>query len=432
MTNAGESQSRIYADSSDIVPFWSRLPSFFLYPLHFGAVALILVSMALAYVAQYTFFVFGLLGLISIGFVRYGYAVLENTARGHLTAEHLFGEDGADATYRPYKQWAILALIGVLVSIATQWLGWGLGLVLYLLFMFALPASMMWLGVSDSLLEALDPRTLVFIIGQLGSAYVLLDFFLLMLSGSSAAAFLLIWRWVPPSLAIPVFFGLQLYFGLVMFNMIGYVLYQYHDRLGLEVHRSVETRKPDDKELIAQLVEENRIEDALGVAYEAQRLSPDDLDAQDRYHKLLLLAKKADKVLSHAQRFIPLLLRKQRNARAMEVYAACRNTKDDFRMESAANQLELARGAAAQRDDRAVMRLLLQFDRRYPESSEVPGAWLLQAKTMADRINQDQAAMPPLRRWHRTCRKRADGKAGQRYLTVLQNMARLEGGNRKA
>ena len=89
MTNAGESQSRIYADSSDIVPFWSRLPSFFLYPLHFGAVALILVSMALAYVAQYTFFVFGLLGLISIGFVRYGYAVLENTARGHLTADHL-------------------------------------------------------------------------------------------------------------------------------------------------------------------------------------------------------------------------------------------------------------------------------------------------------------------------------------------------------
>ena len=92
MTNAGESQSRIYADSSDIVPFWSRLPRFFLYPLHFGAVALILVSMALAYVAQYTFFVFGLLGLISIGFVRYGYAVLENTARGHLTADHLFGE----------------------------------------------------------------------------------------------------------------------------------------------------------------------------------------------------------------------------------------------------------------------------------------------------------------------------------------------------
>ena len=66
MIDAGESQSRIYADSSDIVPFWSRLPKFFLYPLHFGAVALILVSMALAYVAQYTFFVFGLLGLIEL------------------------------------------------------------------------------------------------------------------------------------------------------------------------------------------------------------------------------------------------------------------------------------------------------------------------------------------------------------------------------
>jgi tetratricopeptide (TPR) repeat protein len=429
MSNAGGSQLTSL-DSPDIVPYWARLPKFFLYPFHLGAIALILVSMGLAYVAQYTFFVSVLLWLISIGFVRYGYAVLENTARGHLTPDRLFGADGVDAAYRPYKQWVILALVAVLTAIVGRWLGWWAGALLYLVFMFALPASMMSLGVSDSLFEAINPRVLVSVIAQLGWAYVLLDFFLLMLSGSSGAAFMLIRRWLPPSFALPVFFGLQLYFGLVMFNMIGYVLYQYHDRLGLDVNQPRELRRPEDKERIAQLLDENRVEDALGIAYEAQRRNPDDLEAHDRYHRLLLLANKNDQALSHAQRFIPLLLRQQRSARALEARAACRGIKSDFRLERAADQLELARGAATHRDDRAVMQLLLQFDRHYPDCAEIAGAWLLQAKTMTDRIKQDQPAMQLLRLLIRKYPQAPEAQEAKQYLAVLENMARLKAGSR--
>src|SRR5258708_20882778 len=54
MTDIGSSEVRIFADTSDIVPFWARLPRFFLSPLHLGAIALIAVSMTLAYVAQFT------------------------------------------------------------------------------------------------------------------------------------------------------------------------------------------------------------------------------------------------------------------------------------------------------------------------------------------------------------------------------------------
>jgi hypothetical protein len=344
----------------------------------------------------------------------------------------LFGDDGVDAAYRPYKQWVILALIFALTSIAARGLGLWAGALAYLLFMFALPASMMSLGVSDSFFEAINPRTVFSVIGQLGYAYLLLDFFLLMLSFSSGAAFMLLWRWVPPSLALPVFFGLQLYFGLVMFNMIGYVLYQYHDRLGLEVHDPHDVREPEDKERIAQLVEENRIEDALGVAYEAQRKNPDDSEAHDRYHRLLVLANKTDKALAHAQHFIPLLLSRQRGARALEVRAACRDIKSDFRMERANDQLELARSAAHHQDGRAVMQLLLQFDRRYPDCAEISGAWLLQAKTMTDRFNQDQAAMQLLRLLLSRYPKAPEAQEAKQYLAVLENMARLKAGSRSA
>src|SRR4051794_10247092 len=112
-TERSEPPLSIYADTSDIVPFWARLPKFFVYPLHLGALVMIAVSMGLAYVAQFLPFTFWVLSLISIGFVRYGFAVLEHTARGHLTPENLFVEDG-DPAMRPYKLWAIFVLIAFL------------------------------------------------------------------------------------------------------------------------------------------------------------------------------------------------------------------------------------------------------------------------------------------------------------------------------
>src|SRR2546430_471735 len=118
MNETGTSELRIFADTSDIVPFWARLPRFFLYPLRLGSLALIALSMALAYVAQLTHFVFPLLALISIGFVRYGYAVLESTARGRSSNQPLFGEDGVDSAWRPYKQWVVFVLIAVGTAIA--------------------------------------------------------------------------------------------------------------------------------------------------------------------------------------------------------------------------------------------------------------------------------------------------------------------------
>ncbi|MBI3149365.1 MAG: hypothetical protein HYZ17_12720 [Betaproteobacteria bacterium] len=413
---------RVYEDTSDIVPFWQRLPGFFAYPLHLAAGLLILVSMALAFLVQFTGFGVILLVLVSVGYVRYGYLVLEHTARGNLTPDRIFsGQSSGDNPWRPYKQWLILAVMTGLSSVAGIWLGWTLGFLCYVIFMFALPASMMSLGVNGSFREAIDPRVLWFIISQLGGAYVLLGFFLLLLSGSSWAAFSLLMSWVPPSLAMPVWFGLEVYFGLVMFNLMGYVLYQYHDRLGLDV-RPAEARKPSEQELIAKAIDENRVQDALGLAYEAQRTRPDDLEAIETYGKLLFLAKQPEKALAQAQRLIPLLLAKQRGLRALEVFKAAREASVEFRLVRAADQLALARAAAIERDDRLVMRLLLQFDRHYAGAAEVPTAWLLQARIMSERMKQDEAAMQLLRLLRGKYPKAPEAEEAKRLYTALKNI----------
>ncbi|CAG0966703.1 hypothetical protein BURK2_01038 [Burkholderiales bacterium] len=414
---------RVYEDSSDIAPFWQQMPSFFAYPFHWTSGLVIGVCMGLALFTQFTGFGFLLMSLASVAYVRFGYLVLEHTAHGHLTPDGLWGgESSADSPWRPYKQWFILALIFGLCSVAGYHLGWTLGFLLYVICMFALPASMMSLGVNGSLRESIDPRVLWFIISQLGGAYLLLGFFLLLLSASSWAVFALIVKWIPEILGVPVFVGLETYFGLVTFHLMGYVLYQYHDRLGLDVRSRSEAKQPTEQELISKALDENRVQDALGLAYEAQRTRPDDLDAIERYFKLLLLAKQPEKALNQAQRLIPLLLAKQRGLRALECYLAAREVSTEFRMVRAGDQLALARTAALERKDLLVMKLLLQFDRVYAGAAEVPTAWLLQARTMSERLKQDEAAMQLLRLLRGKYPKAPEAEEAKRLYTALKNI----------
>lgn len=422
-THEAERNLRVYDDTTDIVPFWRRLPDCFAFPLHWMSLLLVAISMVPAFFVQFTGFGWLLLALVSVAYVRYGYLILEHTARGNPTHEGIFAGFGKNEhPWRPYKQWLILALIGGISALAGTWLGWVMGFFCYVVLVGMLPASMMSLGVNDSLREAIDPRVLWFIISQLGGGYIVLGLFLLVLSGSSWAVFALLVSWAPPSLALPIWFGLQAYFGLVMFNLMGYVLYQYHDRLGLEIVQPGLKKEPTEQERIAQALDENRIQDALGLANEAQRTRPDDLDAIERYFKLLLLAKQPEKALTQAQRLIPLLLRKQRGVRALEIYQAARESATEFRMVRAADQMALARAAAIERDDRLVMKLTLQFDRHYAGAAEVPAAWLLQAKVMSERMKQDEAAMQLLRLLRGKYPKSPEAEEAKRLYTALKNI----------
>src|SRR5437868_7026066 len=81
-----------------------------------------------------------------------------------------------------------------------------------------------------------------------------------------------------------------------------------------------------------------------------------------------------------------------RNARALQVFGECRALNAEFRLSQASDQLALARAAHRERDDKLAMRLLLQFDKHYTKSLDIPAAWLLHAQVLADRLRQDKVA----------------------------------------
>ena len=101
----------------------------------------------------------------------------------------------------------------------------------------------------------------------------------------------------------------------------------------------------------------------------------------------------------------------------------CRRIEKEFRLQRAADQLALAAAASTRPDDPTVIELLQQFDERYPGSREIAGAWLLHAKTLTDRLRQDQAASALFFRVIETYPAWPEAREARQYLAVLKQMA---------
>ena len=95
-----ELQVKVYQDA--IEPFWTKLPSFFAYPLRFTP---LIVIGALSLVSILTAVTGGLLrGLLAYLFLRYAFSVMEQSARGDLNSESPDISMWGGKDHRPLKQ----------------------------------------------------------------------------------------------------------------------------------------------------------------------------------------------------------------------------------------------------------------------------------------------------------------------------------------
>lgn len=384
---------------SEITPFWRRMPRFFLYPFHLTPlVAITLAALLTLFIGIVPFGTFLVPLAIAIGFFRYAYRVLDRTAHGILSPEQASEQFHSDGAYRIYKQLGVFIVFGAVSGAVTAALGDLVGKGTELILSLALPATVMVLAVTNSLRRAVNPIVLWQLMRTIGWPYLLLNFCTTALWVAASYIAVAASAVVPTAMVPPLVAWVLMFFMLVMFNMMGYVLYQYHDRLGLEQKGAPGANAAETGiDRIAELVEENRISDAIDLAYEAQRRDPEDLNARERYHRLLDLGGKQAQLVSHAQSYIKLLLRKNKAARAIELFEGTRKKEPSFRLDSAADQLEVAGVATRLGHHKFAMQALLQFDRHYANSREIPAAWLLQGKILADRLKQDRPALQLLR-----------------------------------
>lgn len=419
----------VLADEADITPFWQRLPLFFRYPLHAEPLLYMLV---LALATLLGFLVplpmpldhlvvhFG----VWLAFIRYAYKTLDQTAQGLLKPEqHQLHEDKERANL-PYKQFAIFLVVAFVVGFAAKAGGLVFGAAL-IFSVLSLPASVMILAITRSFRAGLNPLVAVGMMRTIGMPYLGLCAFLFLLSASQQALQMLLMPRLPGWLILPVMNLVAMYFTLIMFNLMGYVVYQYHHLLGVQVSSAASSNeKPTEgADAIGQLIAAGQIKEALDLAYEAQRTAPDEIGTNRRYHKLLALAGQNDRLFSHSRRYLSLLLQKSRGDEALDLYRSMLQRDPAYAPEQPGQLLQLAEAARRRREFPEALTLIRGFDKRFPNHADIPAVYLFGARVLCENLRNDASARQILKALLKRYPDHPAGVEAKQLMTVLDRLA---------
>jgi tetratricopeptide (TPR) repeat protein len=433
-----------------IAPFWTRVPRFFLFPLQPSALWRVMVFAALPALGAFgtspaalAVLIGGLSILAWVFLLRFASRVLNETSLGRLSPADYSPLPDESMAYMPYKILALFMIPGFAVGIVAALTGETLGMVANLLVTLVTPAALMALVISRSLATGLNPSASWAIISGIGKPYALLCVFLFSLSASQIFLTMkvgelrllpLMMRWaelqaaaqqayqlqdeaafeeamegiaqffkhLKPTLAGAVWLisAVAMYFTLIASSMLGYVLYQYHQALGLEVEvlpgqrakNPASSQTDVESGQIAAHIAEGRLDQALEIAYEAQRIDPQNPIVQERYNKLLHLAGKDERLINHSQRLIPMLLGSGNGRAAVETWLRSRERQPEFRPEDAKHVLQLAEAARANREPKRAMEILNGFDKAFKNHPLVPEVYFLGGCILCEDLHKDELA----------------------------------------
>jgi len=387
-----------------IPPYWTRLGGFFLYPLSMEPLLACCGFGLLAGFATMLFvpanFILEIVLLVAT--VRYGYKVLERTARGYLDDAMTFIDSAHGGKYLPYKQFVVIAVGLSICGYAASVAGPHLGMVLLVLFALLLPANTMVLAVTNDLGDSMSPPRLWALMHGIGMPYLGLCACLLLLSSSSGGLLGLLLPLVPKALVGVVAGFLGAYFMIVMFRLMGYALYQYHDVLGLAVdigfERQATALAPPDPARqratqTATLLKEGRYDEAIALARGEVNEQPGDLAANQRLHRLLLAVPGQETAMqAHASGWLPTLLRNGQGRQATEMLEAIWQQNPDYQPATAGLILHLATAMLEARRYEGVARLIKGFDRRFPGHADTAPIYVLGARLLIEHKRDEAQA----------------------------------------
>ena len=397
-----------------IPPFWERIPQFFVYPARVDAL-MYLGMLSLASVVIFVPLIGILLYLaITYAILKYAFLILNHTARGNLTPPQILGDNYRATQWLPFKQ-SIVFLLMVLAVTGITYISPVLAVFSILFLMFALPASTMSLAINESIGGALNPATLVTVIKRIGLPYLILYVFLLLVSVGSSATQFFLEAVAPGWLIIQLITFVSAYFTVIMFNMMGYVVYQYHEDLGFEDVRefaepesvrrgprssasipAAGTAQPPSDPFETEvnvLVNEGKLDEAKDRMHRRVEGPAGTLEDREKYHKLLQLAKDKAESSRHGADYIRALTHTGEGTRAVQVYEDCMQLDPEFQVTDGHQSFRLAeRGYAMGRNDTA-LQLINRFAKRFPKHERTPDAFLLAAKLMCEHKGQDKQAI---------------------------------------
>lgn len=404
--------------ATPVEPFWERLGSFIRYPLRADALVVLLVISfgQLLGLVPVIGWIIGLL-LLATGY-KYAFTILRETAHGRLDPPGGVME-APDAVVIKFLAMYVVLVVAVLVVAALA--GAVAAIIAAVAFMLVVPAATMSLAMNESLANALNPATWVAIIGRLGGPYFLLFGLLAVFQLSAANATNLAARVLPP-LVSEVVFAMILFWGVFgTFHLMGYLLYQYHERFGFEpeAHEHA-AQRPESRDAVLladteAMIRDGQVERAVALLGEeiSQRAVP--VEVHERYRRLMRQQATTDGLQKHAAVFLNVLMLEGDHRNALALARESLALDPRFAPMVPEQGLELARRAASLGQARLAIDLLASMRQAFPRDRMLPEWALMEADLLLQRGDGDAQAREALA----GARARCDDPEQQRKLDAL-------------
>lgn len=396
--------------SNLITPFWRRIPRFFVYP--FNLVALVyIVVLAVLSVMLFKPTLFGvLIQLVPfLVFLRYAYAVLTHTALGHMTPPPVNLGMINEGLEMPFKQLGVYIFMGFAINVLFALFGVLAASVYSIIMVVCLPATAMVIAIDNSFFRAINPVALISIAARIGWPYMILCLFLFILwGGTNVVMDIVVDGEQSLHTALLVYNLASMYFLLVMFHMMGYVIYQYHEELAFDVEVDAEDQRefrslstgsgdtpPVEHPVINEaevLVRQGNIPEAISVLRNGVAQDGEDLDVQERLHKLLKFDKQAQVLEETTPIYIRSLLARNQTRKAADVFADVVAHAPSFRLTTPEQVLPIASELKQSGRGRAALTAMDGFAKHFPGHNDIPDVYFLAASTLCEDFKQDRKA----------------------------------------
>lgn len=400
-----------------ITPFWECIPQFFKYPFNMDS---IIYMIALSIIGSIMYGIgLALLSLsgsiaslvigitilhlcITFAILRYGFALLQQSSRGYITPEETSGKTKVNTSSNMHITFFMVAILlaiwmGIVVIVFKSPTLITLFTILYAL---TLPAIIMTVGITENFSQSINPLAWFVIIKSIGFPYLALLFFLSILYGGEGVFLYYVMPHVYPLLILPIYILTSTYFSMVMFLMMGYVLYQYHERIGFTVAKDIEEdginpmHSAEDittsvLQEVSILVQEGMFEEAKDKLKQTLIRHSMELKLHDQYHKLLVKTNDKANLTIHTKAYIPALISNGQLDQTVNAVEQALKFDKNFRPENSIHTIAIAQQASTKGKHKLALQILDKFDQFYQMDSNIPKAGLLMCKALCDGLGED-------------------------------------------
>lgn len=384
-----------------VEPFWRRLQAAFRYPLNGQAASLILgisaVTGALSYLPSLSL-VTWIISLIASGIImKYSFKCLENTAAGRMEAPDISEAYQGGVGLLIQLLLMVIALAGMVYGVAYLF-GPKLAALTAFFFIIGLPAMLISFALTENLLAAINPINTFQLMTRIGLPYGLLLALIMVMAGSVSVIHQIIGdRFFLISTILQS--AASNYYMVVVFHIMGYVIFQYQDKLGFSAQgsqgddRRQRTEEDNLSARVGVFLKEGHYDKVYRLFDEALRRTPDNKRFNAQYFELLYQLKDRAQMSRFATRYLQYAQRQGHAERLCDVYRQIREVAPDCIPQDPDLRVQLAKEGLARSEYGIVVRLINGLHKQHPGYAGLKEAFELMASALDQLPNRQQDAV---------------------------------------